>query len=67
MFCDIGYHVYHEQNVPETELKSVPRCLVHTTVFQLIASLALPAFIIHSGERPITRVSPVPCRLGSAA
>ena len=41
--------MHAEHSLPDNVAKSVPRCAVHTTVFQLIASLALPAFIIHSG------------------
>lgn len=47
--CDVGYHVHKEYHLPDTAPKNVARCAAHTTVFQLIASLALPAFIIHSG------------------
>jgi fission process protein 1 len=53
--CDVGYHVYQETQLPETAPKSISRCVVHNTVFQLIASLALPAFIIHSGVHQAQR------------
>jgi fission process protein 1 len=52
--CDVGYHVYQETNEPEDK-RDISRCLVHNTVFQLIASLALPAFIIHTGVHQAQR------------
>ena len=55
--CDVGYHVYQETQLPDDVPggKNVPRCFVHNTVFQLIASLALPAFIIHAGVHQAQR------------
>ena len=55
--CDVGYHVYQETQLPDDVAggKNVPRCVVHNTVFQLIASLALPAFIIHAGVHQAQR------------
>ena len=53
--CDVGYHTHQEMHLAEDVPKSVPRCVVHNTVFQLIASLALPAFIIHAGVHQAVR------------
>ena len=53
--CDVGYHTHQEMHLAEDVPKSVPRCIVHNTVFQLIASLALPAFIIHAGVHQAVR------------
>ena len=55
MVCDVGYHTHQEMHLAEDVPKSVPRCIVHNTVFQLIASLALPAFIIHAGVHQAVR------------
>lgn len=57
VICDISYHVYQETQLPEDVDggKDIARCFVHNTVFQLIASLALPAFIIHSGVHQAQR------------
>ena len=57
VICDISYHVYQETKLPEDidGGKDIARCFVHNTVFQLIASLALPAFIIHSGVHQAQR------------
>lgn len=57
VLCDVGYHVYQETCLPDDcpGGKNIPRCLVHNTVFQLIASLALPAFIIHTGVHQAQR------------
>ncbi len=57
VICDISYHVYQEAQLPEDVDggKNIPRCFVHNTVFQLIASLALPAFIIHAGVHQAQR------------
>ena len=39
---DVSYHVYLENALPDTVEKSIPRCIIYNTVFQLVASLALP-------------------------